>query len=456
MPTYRVTDSETGQVLRLTGDSPPTEQELETIFSTYRSQKPTSSALLEEDSTIGPRRPFSFENILPSATEAVKDAGSLESLTFPGGPPARVATRGAMDILRLFGMPLEMAMSQARRTSQGRPMLPAKEALRTELSGGEMVQGEEGKPSKLEPAARLLAQGLVFSRPVAPAAKSVAQGVAKAVETAQIPRIPNPVGSTQQFGKDIQLGRVSTLEKPNRAREALVGRVRNRLLNAPKLSSQEFGSGLDDLAAAHPEHRTNLVDLGYSAKTFESAKPSFRSFVKRFATTGEERALIDTFFDAPDAFGTATLQEVQKLKSIFGKSLKTKFQQIDPDFYENHLNALELWHGLRAKQLETSPQMRPLLAGYRKAMENFRIMKSNLTPKTFETGLLSNFGGRSEVLKAFKELATPETLKMAVRLQKATGMRQFLKRFGLGVATTAVGGGIAGAAFRATAGQGRQ
>ena len=33
MPTYIVTDPETGKKVRLTGDSPPTEQELEQIFA---------------------------------------------------------------------------------------------------------------------------------------------------------------------------------------------------------------------------------------------------------------------------------------------------------------------------------------------------------------------------------------------------------------------------------------
>lgn len=36
MPTYKVTDPNTGRVLRLTGDSPPTQQELEGIFSQYQ------------------------------------------------------------------------------------------------------------------------------------------------------------------------------------------------------------------------------------------------------------------------------------------------------------------------------------------------------------------------------------------------------------------------------------
>jgi hypothetical protein len=39
MPTYQVTDPQTGQSLRLTGDSPPTEQELEQIFAQQTAQQ---------------------------------------------------------------------------------------------------------------------------------------------------------------------------------------------------------------------------------------------------------------------------------------------------------------------------------------------------------------------------------------------------------------------------------
>jgi len=41
MPTYEVTDSRTGLRLRLTGDSPPTDQELEQIFAAQAAPKPT-------------------------------------------------------------------------------------------------------------------------------------------------------------------------------------------------------------------------------------------------------------------------------------------------------------------------------------------------------------------------------------------------------------------------------
>jgi len=39
MPTYKVTDPSTGKTLRLTGDSPPSETELNQIFSSINAPK---------------------------------------------------------------------------------------------------------------------------------------------------------------------------------------------------------------------------------------------------------------------------------------------------------------------------------------------------------------------------------------------------------------------------------
>jgi uncharacterized protein YukE len=47
MPTYKVTDPDTGRTLSLTGDTPPTEAELEEIFGAY--QEPTERERLEEE-----------------------------------------------------------------------------------------------------------------------------------------------------------------------------------------------------------------------------------------------------------------------------------------------------------------------------------------------------------------------------------------------------------------------
>ena len=51
MPTYQVTDPQSGRTLRLTGDSPPTEQELEQIFASQLQPAPESRQ--EDQSNIG-------------------------------------------------------------------------------------------------------------------------------------------------------------------------------------------------------------------------------------------------------------------------------------------------------------------------------------------------------------------------------------------------------------------
>ena len=56
MPTYRVTDSVSGVTLDLTGDSPPTEQELQDIFRGYKppeEPKPEAGAT-EEPAPVSP------------------------------------------------------------------------------------------------------------------------------------------------------------------------------------------------------------------------------------------------------------------------------------------------------------------------------------------------------------------------------------------------------------------
>ena len=87
MPVYRVKDSQTGVVLKLTGDSPPTEQELEEIFAEYTASAPalartraTTIPETEYETTIGGQIyeavkaiPRGFANSFMSAGEGVAE-----------------------------------------------------------------------------------------------------------------------------------------------------------------------------------------------------------------------------------------------------------------------------------------------------------------------------------------------------------------------------------------------
>ena len=82
MPTFKVTDNITGKTLRLTGDSPPTEQELEQIFQQFRPEEGLAKRSLIPTSIAGATgfgTVEGAEDILPAAGQI---AGSVAG--FPG------------------------------------------------------------------------------------------------------------------------------------------------------------------------------------------------------------------------------------------------------------------------------------------------------------------------------------------------------------------------------------
>lgn len=63
MPTYEITDPDTGKKLRLTGDAPPSEQEIQQVFSEYYGVK-----------EVEPEKPQG--GVLEGAGEALQSVGA--------------------------------------------------------------------------------------------------------------------------------------------------------------------------------------------------------------------------------------------------------------------------------------------------------------------------------------------------------------------------------------------
>lgn len=81
MPTYQVTDPSSGRTLRLTGDSPPTDAELEQIFAEYGAQQEPSALSLEAPGTQmqeqAPAQPeYGIGDRLKGAAEAAATIGT--------------------------------------------------------------------------------------------------------------------------------------------------------------------------------------------------------------------------------------------------------------------------------------------------------------------------------------------------------------------------------------------
>ena len=86
MPTYRIKDPTSGRTVRLTGDSPPTEQELEEVFKSVGQQQPAAPATIaemrrrEEQGMVSALPPEQVQAAIGSTdqlNQAVKDAGKV-------------------------------------------------------------------------------------------------------------------------------------------------------------------------------------------------------------------------------------------------------------------------------------------------------------------------------------------------------------------------------------------
>lgn len=104
MPTYRVTDPETNRTLRLTGDSPPTEQELIDIFARVGSSPVRQTAAPAAPPVPQNKRPGQdvARTIAPYARPVLEYGGALGGAILGGAAgafglnPASVAAAGAL------------------------------------------------------------------------------------------------------------------------------------------------------------------------------------------------------------------------------------------------------------------------------------------------------------------------------------------------------------------------
>ena len=106
MPTYKVTDPDTGLTLSLTGDSPPTEAELEEIFGAYR--EPTERERLEEEFAQAERE----RQLAGQRLEAALDT-PLENLAEGIQEFSAAGVGAAADIATFVASPLTYAYEQA-------------------------------------------------------------------------------------------------------------------------------------------------------------------------------------------------------------------------------------------------------------------------------------------------------------------------------------------------------
>lgn len=251
----------------------------------------------------------------------------------------------------------------------------------------------------------------------------------------------------QRVKEAMTLGRPSTLTQPNRLRDLTFSRIRQRMLQAPKVASKQFESSLDELIQTSPTTVIDATEEVVKAKGFQS-NPHFATVMetslRQAPMTEVQRGIVRNIFTDPQAALNLSLEQAQLVKRVFQQALKQKWKQINPEFLGAHLDMQELWHSLRAKELAAFPGFEKVAKEYATSLQAFRTVATALKEGNIEQAILSNFQNKGLLIEKFRELASPGTLEMIKKLQRATNLRKGLKRVGL-VGAGLVAGKVGGA-----------
>ena len=234
MPSYRVTDPETGRTLKLTGDSPPTEQELEAIFSRYSAEAPSSEASPEANKQQELEQ--QIKTLRESGYGASADAlqEDLDALTTTGTTET--------DIVKMSVQELEGALERANSAAlQGdQEAIKRVEAYDTELAK------REGRLPEEKPEPTLAEKAVGVGETGATLLTGATTGLLGMIE-----------GTAEGIAKEIASGEFGTDEAANRIEQLALERA-SQLTYQPGTESgkeilQETAQTLEPLAALGPQ-----------------------------------------------------------------------------------------------------------------------------------------------------------------------------------------------------------
>lgn len=382
------------------------------------------------------------ESLIASRPSAIRSAvqNPLDIIRRNFGQPREVsmlnaalpiAAEGVEGVLGSLGLGLQQGMpaSQIRQdvTASMRGERPAKISDIARASGVPALMAETSSnqfnpfsvPNILGLVSTLGLGGPKAARTLGTKAEIAAEGVAAKAGAAKQAAGRAVAGIPEQ----LQIGRQPTLTKPNPARSARLDHIRARILRAPKLAGEEFEGRLNELEQVSPDQGVNLSEPIQVLKNAMARNPSFQSLWNRAVKNSKVSAQVQQLVESPELAIKLTMKQAQSVKRVLSQVLKSKFQQVSPELFDAHLDAMDAWHGIRKAQVEAFPEFDDIAQGYHKVLSNFRSVKGKLKEGQLEPSILTNFGNNTEILDALRQIITPDTVKMIEGLRQATRLR---------------------------------
>lgn len=444
MPVYNVTDPQTGRSLRLTGDSPPTEAELDEIFKSSAAApvrgglthpmtsvftKPEQAAvvgkILGHDVPVKPEDSTSFSDVVRSVKESPVSSAASAALGLTGLPAIydflKTAKEAGPDIMRgLASHPLETLRGGVAGTVEG-----AMEQA-TPLNALMMLLGRAkfGRVAEAPKAAEVTTTGARPVEPlVRPGAPAPSTGTAFPARAAtKTPQPTAPVVETPPPPARV-------LEQPVTGGDRFMDALNPALGQEPLPAGKVNGSKVDTLTeSVTPRRQVELLQK-YGGKAEEGSYT--QGTLDRFAEMmGQKGAKIDADVEAPLKAGNvdAAAQTIEKkVQELVGGFRQTKSSR-------GTRSSLPGAENLTTKDIAHVEQSIDLGSG-----QHPRITKIRPTKEAYETVE----SGRAERAQAYRDDA-----QIAARFRNALES----EKGGVNPKLLAgIGGGAAGAAVGAAA-----
>lgn len=427
MPTYEITDPQTGQKLRITGDSPPSEQELEQIFASQRPAEPkgfTGAGVAEPAATIA-------SSIVAEPVAGI--AGLLSSLAPVGGAlspeaqafaePTEIAPAGP-DVGTEVIEATREALTFQPRTEKGQESLQAVgetlQPVAEFVSGLEKSLGDAAFDATDSPAlaaaattvptAILEALGVGLTKGVLKVPSKVRQvlgdrKIRKAI-VASAPEVDELKRTSTAVYREIDESGVSV--KPE-SMTALVSEVEKNLQAAkfkPSLA-KETASSLDELKTE--------AGVAQSLSDIDALRQNIQGTLSGTATPNDKR-LTGVITDTLDEF----LDKASSKDFVMGG---LPLSEIMPKYK----TARELWGRARRSELITEA-----------------FDRAGTTASGFENGLRQEFRRilRNKKQSRFFKPGEIAAMKEVIQGTDATNITKLIGRFGFseGAATNVLGG----------------
>lgn len=179
MPTYRVTDPRTGRVLKVSGDTPPTAQDLDRIFSEYKAPPPM---LARAGKPAGPVAIPAYQGPQIGATAApqppIPMAPAGQGQPAPAPRPAEVGIKGATVLPQAAPTPTMAPAPAPQRTSLVREVTPDMFRPQPAVANTTAVPTAPPPEQRIPGTAELAGKGLVVGGQRVLSAKARATGAA--------------------------------------------------------------------------------------------------------------------------------------------------------------------------------------------------------------------------------------------------------------------------------------